>query len=96
VSQPQPPPGPARGRAGTEPVTARSALGLRLVLSIAGVVLFVALTVLLALWAGSSGPRDSPDPTALVVLAVICGLLAVIAAVDLVVVVRRRSHPRNR
>ncbi|MEU5714458.1 DUF6343 family protein [Streptomyces sp. NPDC020403] len=94
MPQPSPPPGPARGRSGTEPLTARSALGLRLVLSLGGVALFIALTVLLAFWAASSGANDSPGPTPLAVLAGLCGLFAVIAAVDLVVILRRRSGTR--
>nr|WP_254667998.1 DUF6343 family protein [Streptomyces griseus] len=94
MSLPSPPPGRHRRRSGTEPLTARSALGLRLILSIGGVTLFIALTVLLAFWSASSGAKDSPGPTSLAVLAGLCGLFAVIAAVDLVVVLRRRSQER--
>ncbi|MEW2630831.1 DUF6343 family protein [Streptomyces sp. NPDC048389] len=83
-------------RTGTEPVTARSALGLRLILSCAGVVLFAALTALFAVWAAGAGPDDSPSRWELGLLAGGCGLLTVVAAVDLVVILRRRGRERPR
>ncbi len=64
---------PAPPEAGPEPVTARSALGLRLVLSARGVALFLLLTVLFAVRAVWSGPHGSPSST---VLAAFCGLSA--------------------
>ncbi|MFD9968684.1 DUF6343 family protein [Streptomyces sp. NPDC059017] len=82
-------------RSGTEPVTARSALTLRLVLSLVAVPVFVAGTVLFAAWAGASGPLDSPAPAVLVALAVACGVLALVAAVDLLVLGRRLSHGKH-
>ncbi|MFG3094594.1 DUF6343 family protein [Streptomyces sp. NPDC048202] len=83
-----------RERTGTEPVTARSALRLRLVLGVLGLLVFLLGTALFALWAGTVTQRDVPDPTQLTVLAVICGILAVFAAVDLVVVVLRLLRER--
>ncbi|MFH9429612.1 DUF6343 family protein [Streptomyces sp. NPDC017615] len=92
--------GHRRERTGTEPVTARSPLRLRLVLGVIGLLVFLLGTALFALWAGAVTERDVPDPTQLTVLAVICGVLALLAAVDLVVVLLRlareragRSHP---
>lgn len=82
-------------RTGTEPVTARSALTPRLVLSLVALPVFVAGTVLFAIWAGTSGPLDSPGPAVLVALAVVCGVLALVAAVDLLVIGRRFSHERH-
>lgn len=86
--------GRRRERTGTEPVTARSALRLRLVLGVIGLLVFLLGTVLFALWAGTVTERDVPDPTQLTVLAVICGVLALFAAVDLVVVVLRLVRER--
>ncbi|MFJ4005141.1 DUF6343 family protein [Streptomyces sp. NPDC090023] len=83
-----------RERTGTEPVTARSALRLRLVLGVIGLLVFLLGTALFALWAGTVTQRDVPDPTQLTVLAVICGVLALFAAVDLVVVVLRLLRER--
>ncbi|QBJ89364.1 hypothetical protein D0Z67_02920 [Streptomyces seoulensis] len=83
-----------RERTGTEPVTARSALKLRLVLSVAGLPVFVLGTVVFAVWAGAVGRQDVPDPTQLTVLAVICGVLALFAAADLVVVLLRLARER--
>ncbi|MFF0383592.1 DUF6343 family protein [Streptomyces sp. NPDC004286] len=83
-----------RARTGTEPVTARSALRLRLVLGVLGLLVFLLGTALFALWAGTVTQRDVPDPTQLTVLSVICGILAVFAAVDLVVVALRLLRER--
>ncbi|MGW1135671.1 DUF6343 family protein [Streptomyces griseoluteus] len=88
--------GRRQARTGTEPVTARSALGLRLVLSVGGLLVFLLGTVLFAIWAGAVRQQDVPDPTQLTVLAVICGVLAVFAAVDLVVVLLRLARERAR
>ncbi|MGW5333153.1 DUF6343 family protein [Streptomyces bauhiniae] len=88
--------GRRRERTGTEPVTARSALKLRLVLSVIGLLVFVLGTVLFAVWAGAVRQQDVPDPTQLTVLAVICGVLALFAAVDLVVVLLRLARERAR
>lgn len=82
-------------RTGTEPLTAYSALGLRLVLSTAALPVFVAATVLFGLWAASSGPHDSPSSAALAGLAIACGVIALLTAVDLAVILRRRSERRG-
>lgn len=82
-------------RTGSEPVTARSALGLRLLITIVALPLFVAGAVLFAWWAVSSGQTDAPGSSSLAGLAVVCGLLAVFAALDLVVILRRRSRERG-
>ncbi|MFI9392367.1 DUF6343 family protein [Streptomyces bauhiniae] len=88
--------GRRRERTGTEPVTARSPLKLRLVLGVAGLLVFVLGAVLFAVWAGTVRQQDVPDPTQLTVLAVICGVLALFAAVDLVVVLLRLARERAR
>ncbi|MFF8647787.1 DUF6343 family protein [Streptomyces griseoluteus] len=88
--------GRRQARTGTEPVTARSALKLRLVLSVTGLLVFVLGTVVFAVWAGAVRQQDVPDRTQLTVLAVICGVLAVFAAVDLVVVLLRLARERAR
>jgi Family of unknown function (DUF6343) len=88
-----------RARSGTEPATARSALGLRLALSAVFLPLFAAATVAFAVWAAHQEAGDSPGSGPLTVLAVICGILALTAAADLAVVAarrRRRSVPTAR
>ncbi|MEU0965332.1 DUF6343 family protein [Streptomyces sp. NPDC005917] len=85
-------------RTGTEPVTARSAVRLRLLLSGIFLPLFAAACVLFAVWAAHSGTGDSPGRGVLVTLAAVCAALALAAAMDLLVVIRRlrreRSAPR--
>ncbi|AWW36870.1 DUF6343 family protein [Streptomyces cadmiisoli] len=81
-------------RTGTEPVTAQSPLRLRLLLSGIFLPVFLAAAVLFGLWAASSGPGDSPGTGALTGLAVACGVLAVIAAADGLVVRRRMRQER--
>ncbi|MDX3611248.1 DUF6343 family protein [Streptomyces europaeiscabiei] len=81
-------------RTGTEPVTARSALGLRLLLAICFTPVFIAASLLFAVWSTHSGRGSSPTSTQLAVLAGVCAALAVIAAVDLVVILRRRRSER--
>jgi hypothetical protein len=82
-------------RTGTEPATARSALRLRLLLSAVFLPLFAAATAAFAVWAASAEPGDSPGPDALTVLAVVCGLLALASALDLVVVSGRSRRERH-
>ena len=84
-------------RTGTEPVTARSALGLRLILSSVFVPLFLAGTALFWYWTERSGPQDVPSSGSLRVLAILCAVLAFLALVDLGVVLlrRRRERPRT-
>ncbi|MET9132015.1 DUF6343 family protein [Streptomyces antibioticus] len=76
-------------RTGTEPVTAQSALGLRLILAGVFVPVFIAAAVLFGMGAANSDPGDSPGQGPLMVIAVACGILALLAATDLVVVLRR-------
>jgi hypothetical protein len=87
--------GRRRERTGTEPVTARSALGLRLLLSSVFVPVFLAATALFWYWTGESGPRDVPSSGSLRVLAIACAVVAALALLDLVVLLmrRRREHP---
>lgn len=84
-------------RTGTEPATARSALGLRLLLSSVFLPLFLAGTGLFWYWTAQSGPQDVPSSGSLRVLTLTCAALSLLALVDLVVVLRRRSreHPRT-
>ncbi|MEW2620420.1 hypothetical protein [Streptomyces sp. NPDC048106] len=86
---------PARTPAGTEPATARSALGLRLILSVLFLPLFTAATVGFALWSAHQGPGDSPGRGPLTALAVVCGVLALAAALDLARVTGRRRRERG-
>jgi ABC-type bacteriocin/lantibiotic exporter with double-glycine peptidase domain len=67
-------------RSGTEPSTARSALTFRIVLSVVGLLVWAAAAIVFAL-------LDWP-----VVLVVIAGIVAMVALVDLVVVVRRKAR----
>lgn len=85
-----------RGRAGTEPVNARSALRLRLILASVFAPVFLAGTGLLWYWTEQSGPRDAPSSGSLATLTLICALIALFALVDLVVVLVRRSRARGR
>ena len=82
-------------RSGTEPVTARSPLKLRLLLASVFLPLFVAGTVLFAVWAARSDAGDSPGSGPLTLLAVVCGVLALTAALDLAVVLRRLRRERG-
>ncbi|NLU70630.1 hypothetical protein HCC30_25725 [Streptomyces sp. HNM0574] len=81
-----------RNRRGSEPVTARSDLRLRQLLATVFVPLFVAGTALFWYWMTQTGPGDVPSEGSLRVLTVVCGLLALFAAVDLAVVLRRRRR----
>ncbi|HWM36848.1 MAG TPA: DUF6343 family protein [Streptomyces sp.] len=84
-------------RTGTEPVTARSALGVRLILAVIFTPVFLAATALFWYWTTQTGPGDVPGVDSLRTLTVICGALALFSLVDLMVVVRRRrrqSSPR--
>ncbi|MEU9499382.1 DUF6343 family protein [Streptomyces sp. NPDC048196] len=86
---------PGRRRSGTEPLTARSPLRVRMVLSAAAVVVFGAGTACFAVWSATAGTQDSPGPTALLALAVVCGVLVLLAALDLVVLLRRIRRERS-
>ncbi|MBC9727622.1 DUF6343 family protein [Streptomyces sp. TRM68367] len=82
-------------RTGTEPVTAQSALGLRLLLAAVFLPLFTAAAVLFGIWAAQSGPGESPGRGPLVTLTVVCALLALATATDLTVVLRRLRRERG-
>ncbi|HET9382920.1 MAG TPA: DUF6343 family protein [Streptomyces sp.] len=81
-------------RTGTEPSTAQSAVRLRRLLAALFLPLFVAATVLFAVLAAAAHPGDALDRGELVVLAVVCGVLALTAAVDLWVIGRRLRRER--
>ncbi|WP_239074998.1 hypothetical protein [Streptomyces sp. SID10853] len=87
-------PGLGRPRTGTEPLTAYSALGARLVLSSIALPLFAAGAALLALWAASARSSGSPSTALLVVLAAVCALFTAVAAIDIAVIRRRRAERR--
>ncbi|MDJ1134267.1 DUF6343 family protein [Streptomyces iconiensis] len=106
MSEPQPPRpraghrdgsrGGRHARSGTEPVTARTDLRLRAILSSCGVPVFAAAAVFFAWWASTSHSHSSPSDTLLSVLAGVCALLALFAAIDLVVIRRRARERRAR
>ncbi|MER6299700.1 DUF6343 family protein [Kitasatospora sp. NPDC001539] len=81
---------PRRWRSGTEPVNARSDLKLRYLLSLTFTPLFLLGTVGFALWAAASPVDGAPSRGTLTGFAIALGVLTLFAAVDLVVVVRRR------
>jgi hypothetical protein len=57
--------------------------------------MLVAAAVLFGVWAGNSGPGDSPGRSVLVTLAAVCAGLALTAALDLLVVARRLRRERG-
>ena len=83
-----------RERTGTEPATARSALGLRLLLSAVFLPVFLTATALFSYWALASGPQDVPSSGSLRVLAIACAVLSALALADLLAVLRRRRRER--
>ncbi|RMI43741.1 DUF6343 family protein [Streptomyces triticirhizae] len=83
-------------RTGTEPITALSALRLRLLLSVIFTPLFVAGAIVFGVWWARAEPGDAVGPDALRVITLICAIAAVLALVDLVVVVRRRRRAARR
>ncbi|MFE1310681.1 DUF6343 family protein [Streptomyces sp. NPDC058755] len=82
-------------RTGTEPVTARSAVHLRLLLSGVFLPLFAGAAVLFGVWAAHSRPDGSPDRGALLTLASLCAAVTLVAALDLLAVVRRLRRERS-
>ncbi|GAA1922954.1 hypothetical protein GCM10009716_34290 [Streptomyces sodiiphilus] len=82
-------------RTGTEPVTAQSALRIRLLLSGIFAPLFVAGTVFFAIAWANAEPGDTFGPDGLRVATVICAVFAVFALLDLAVVLRRRGRERG-
>ena len=84
-------------RSATEPANARSAVGLRLLLSVCYAPVFLAAAALLALWSVLSAPGSSPGSVVLAVLSGVCAALAAVAAADAAVLMhRRRMRPRPR
>jgi uncharacterized protein DUF6343 len=81
-------------RTGTEPITARSAMGLRLFLAALFTPVFLAGTALFWFWMTQTGPGDVPGVDSLRTLTAICAGLSLFALTDLVVVLRRRSRRR--
>jgi hypothetical protein len=81
---------PRTWHSGSEPMTARSDLKLRFLLSVLFTPLFALATLGFAVWAAVADPGGSPSPATLTAFAVSCGLLTLFALVDLLVVVRRR------
>lgn len=80
---------PVKHRSGTEPVRARSARNLRLVLSLVYAPVFLIAAGLLAWWAADSGPDGR---AVLALIAGVCALLFVIAAADAAVLLLRARH----
>ncbi|KJY27793.1 MULTISPECIES: DUF6343 family protein [unclassified Streptomyces] len=81
---------PRRWHSGTEPATARSDLKLRYLLSLTFTPLFALATAGFAVWAANAPEMGAPSQGTLTGFAVACGILTLFAAVDLVIVVRRR------
>jgi hypothetical protein len=78
-------------------VNARSALGLRLLLSACYAPVFLAGAALLALWSVLSTPGSTPSGAVLAVLSGVCAALAAAALTDVAVLAhRRRMRPRPR
>jgi hypothetical protein len=88
--------GRRRPRTGTEPMTARSALRLRLLLSAIYTPLFLAGAVLFAVWAARSDAGSSPSSGALGAVAIVCAVMSLLALTDLMVVQHRRRSERMR
>jgi hypothetical protein len=77
-------------------VTARSAVGLRLLLAVCYAPVFMAAAALLALWSVLSGPHGTPSDLLLAVLSGVCAMLAATALTDAAVLARRRRmRPRG-
>ncbi|MBO8188570.1 hypothetical protein [Streptomyces spirodelae] len=76
-------------------MTARSDIWLRTLLSSIGVPFFAAATALFAWWAAASDSHSTPSDRLLTVLAAVCGALTLGAAVDLLVLKRRRRQERE-
>ncbi|WP_406111464.1 DUF6343 family protein [Kitasatospora purpeofusca] len=81
---------PRRWHSGTEPATARSDLRLRYLLSLTFTPLFALATAGFAVWAANAPEFGAPSRGTLTGFAVACGILTLFAAVDLVIVIRRR------
>ena len=81
---------PRSWKSGTEPATARSDLRLRFLLSVTFTPFFALLTAGFAIWAALSSASSVPTQGTLTMFAVFCGVLTLVAVVDLYVVIRRR------
>ncbi|KPC76686.1 hypothetical protein ADL35_23845 [Streptomyces sp. NRRL WC-3753] len=68
---------------------------LRLLLSAVFLPLFLAGAAYFGVWAAGTASGDSPGRGTLVVVAVVCGALALLAAADLLVVNRRLRDERG-
>ncbi|NEB14322.1 hypothetical protein G3I32_36775 [Streptomyces coelicoflavus] len=68
---------------------------LRLLLSAVFLPLFLAGAAYFGVWAADTASGDSPGRGTLVVVAVVCGALALLAAADLLVVNRRLRDERG-
>ncbi|NGO72732.1 DUF6343 family protein [Streptomyces boncukensis] len=82
-------------RTGSEPATAQSAVRLRLLLSALFTPLCLAAAAGFALWAAASGGGSSPGSGPLWGIALACGLLGLLGAVDLGVLVARLRRERG-
>ncbi|MFJ7912779.1 DUF6343 family protein [Kitasatospora sp. NPDC096204] len=83
-------------RRGTEPVTARSDLELRRLLSRIFLVLFLAGTVAFAVLAALAAPGPAPDQGTYSFFAALCGGFAGLAGLDLLVIRRRLTAGQGR
>ncbi|MFJ6619707.1 DUF6343 family protein [Kitasatospora sp. NPDC091335] len=83
-------------RRGTEPVTARSDLELRRLLSRVFLVLFVGGTVAFAVLAALANPGPAPNQGSYAFFAALCAGFAGIAALDLLVIRRRLAAGQGR
>ncbi|GAA1095886.1 MULTISPECIES: hypothetical protein [Kitasatospora] len=88
------PQGPVRR--GTEPVTARTDLELRRLLSRVFLGFFAVGTVAFAVLAGTAGTGVAPNRTTFAVFALLCLAFAGIAALDLMVIRRRMAAGQGR
>ncbi|MGW7446350.1 DUF6343 family protein [Kitasatospora sp. NPDC054795] len=83
-------------RRGTEPVTARSDLELRRLLSRVFLVLFVGGTVAFAVLAAMAGPGPAPNRGTYAFFAALCAGFAALAGLDLLVIRRRLAAGQGR
>ncbi|MFE4976496.1 DUF6343 family protein [Kitasatospora sp. NPDC056651] len=83
-------------RRGDEPVTARSDLELRRLLSRIFLVLFVGAAVLFAVLAALAGPGPAPNQGTYAFFAALCAGFAGITGVDLLVIRRRLAAGQGR
>lgn len=83
-------------RLGTEPVTARSDLELRRLLSRIFLVLFVVGAVAFAVLAATAAPGPVPNQGTYAFFAALCGGFAALAGLDLMVIRRRLAAGQGR